>query len=92
LQESADDTRATCLAPPPRRRPRRVRACTHGSWPTLAARPACRRGKHRWLAPERSLRSARTGFTVVFCRDCPAHYRLVPLRPRGRGGMPDRAV
>jgi hypothetical protein len=40
----------------------------------------CRRGKHVWLKPEDSLRSARTGFTVTFCRYCMAHQRLVPAR------------
>jgi len=46
----------------------------------LPLRVPCRPGEHVWLKPEDSLRSARTGFTVQFCRYCMAHERLVPQR------------
>jgi hypothetical protein len=49
-----------------------------GERPPLRAQ--CRRGEHVWVPPELSLRSARTGFEVQFCRYCMAHERLVPTR------------
>ena len=53
-----------------------------------AFRAQCRRGEHVWRKPEDSLRSARTGFTVLFCRYCMAHERIVPVRTTG----PSRAI
>ena len=52
------------------------------------AHAQCRRGQHVWLEPEQSLRSARTGFTIGFCRYCTAQQRLVPPRV----AQPSRAI
>ncbi len=39
----------------------------------------CAWGRHQWLAPEESLRSARTGYRFAYCRYCPASWALEPI-------------
>lgn len=50
-------------------------------------RAQCRTGEHAWLAPELSLRSARTGFRSEFCRYCAAHQRIVPAQDQAWFGQ-----
>ena len=48
---------------------------TRPRWPALGTPVApwrCRLGWHAWLRPEQSLRSARHGLTVGYCRCCAA--------------------
>lgn len=48
---------------------------TRPAWSPLGApNPPlrCRLGRHRWLPLDLSLRSARCGLTMRFCRHCPA--------------------
>jgi hypothetical protein len=55
--------------------------------PTVDGPPGrafCRQGRHVWCPLDDSLRSARTGFSVRFCRYCSAHQRLLPARPQVR--------
>lgn len=60
-----------------------------------SSQPACQANNHRFLLPHESLRSARTGYQWMFCRDCPAKKRVVPIVPivrrwEGQVGLPVR--
>jgi hypothetical protein len=77
----------------------RAAVCSVALLPVEASPPGlevspCQRGVHTWLAPEASLRSARTGYQRAFCRGCPASYAAsqgAPARPApwfGQVGVP----
>ncbi len=61
--------------------------------PGAPLRVQCYQDRHVWLPAEQSLRSARTGFSMVFCRYCAASESLAHPRPQptfGQVGVPVR--